>query len=232
MPKTFSDHARDKLLDLYVSHSHEVGRELKKSDPTTYAAYKATDCITYALNVLTYAFEQIGDKGAASEIWKKGNKGSTLSTYLVKNKKWSGIYINPDVNHPVDRDAEHVYSNYMADKHCTYYAIPIKYKAVNYAPTAASDPAFQAVSKHAPATKLNTVDIGILDTVRFGFGMSRGGMHTWLFSLGSVYEVHWDQIGPTLYEKSSLDVFGWLSGSIVVPPDETPKLKMAEVKCP
>jgi len=181
--------------------------------------------------VLAHAFTQVGDVATASEVWKKGSKGSTLSSCLVKDKGWSGIYINPDVAHPSDSDAEHVYSNYMADTHCTYYAIPIKYKAVNYAPTGPADPAFQALSKHSPATKLNTVDIDILKKVRFGFGMSRGGMHTWLFSLGSVYEVHWDAIGASLYEKSSLDVFGWLSGSIVVPPDETPKLKLTEVNC-
>jgi len=43
MAKTFSDHARDKLLDLYNNHAHEVGRELKKFDPSTYASYAATD---------------------------------------------------------------------------------------------------------------------------------------------------------------------------------------------
>lgn len=58
-----------------------------------------------------------------------------------------------------------------------------------------------------------------LKRVRFGVGVSKGGRHTWLFSLGWVYEVHWDQIGPSLYEKSSFETYGWLSGAIVLPPD-------------
>jgi hypothetical protein len=56
-------------------------------------------------------------------------------------------------------------------------------------------------------------------------------MHTWLFSFGSVYEVHWDGIGSDLYERTPLEVFGWLSGAIVVPPDQANLLSLSAQTC-
>ena len=59
----------------------------------------------------------------------------------------------------------------------------------------------------------------MLKRIKFAYGLSRGGRHTWLFSYGRVYEVHWDQIGSNLYDSSPFESFEWLSSLIVIPPD-------------
>lgn len=220
MAKKFTDHAYDKLLDLYNNHSHEVGSQLKQSDPATYKSFKSTDCITYALNVLSYAFEQVGNKTAAKKIWSLGTHGNELASYLVDQHNWKGVYINPDVNHPTDSDSEHTYSNYLANKTCKYYKIPLSYKVVNYNTTSKLHPAFKKINKHLGESKLNLTDVKNLSKVKFGFGISRGGRHTWMFSLGKIYEVHWESIGTGLYESTKITKYPWLSGAIVVPPDQ------------
>jgi hypothetical protein len=73
--KTFTDYAEEKLFDLYNNHDHEVGSELKKLEPEKYKNLKSTDCITYALNVMSYSFKSIGDEISAKKIWTLGKKG-------------------------------------------------------------------------------------------------------------------------------------------------------------
>lgn len=97
---------------------------------------------------------------------------------------------------------------------------------MNYRPTPKSDPNFkQGIYWHHRQKKEvetieNLVDINKLNAVKFGFGVSRGGMHTWLFSQGYIYEVHWDKIGKDLYEKTRVEDFPWLDSVIVFPPDQ------------
>ncbi len=140
--------------------------------------------------------------------------------FLVNEHRWKGVYINPDVNHPVDIDSEHSYTSYLANKTCKYYQIPLEYQVVNYTITPKTHPAFGKLNKNASVTNLNTIDIASLDLVKFGFGVSRGGRYTWVFSKGKVYEVHWDKVGADLYEASSLRIYPWLSGAIVIPSDQ------------
>jgi hypothetical protein len=218
--KTFSDYAHEKLVGLFNNHAHEVGSVLLKSDPTKYKTYSATDCITYVLNVLSYAFEKSGDAEAAKQVWRLGKHGTELAAYLVKRHGWKGIYINPDVNHPLDGDSEHSFSHHLAVKHCHYYQIPLNYQVVNYSVTPMKHVAFGRLNPKAGPTALNPVDLVNLALIKFGFGVSRGGRHTWLFSRGQVYEVHWEGIGDTLYEASPLRTYPWLSGAIVVPTDQ------------
>jgi hypothetical protein len=230
--KSFSDYANEKLLDLFKNHSHEVGSELKKLDPKKYESYESTDCITYALNVISFAFKSVGNHEAAQKSWSLGKKGTELAKYLVTIQRWKGIYINPDVNHPLDADSEHAYTNYLASKKCTYYNIPLQYKVANYSITPKNSPAFGKLNKNKGVTALNTIDIMSLERLKFGFGVSRGGKHTWLFSKGKVYEVHWDEIGSNLYEASPLRNFPWLSGAIVVPVDQEGLLDIsAKLQC-
>lgn len=230
--KTFSEYAREKLIDLFNSHSHEVGSELKKKDPAKYKEYESTDCITYSLNVISYAFKKLGKEEAANKVWGLGGKGTDLAKYLVNSHNWKGIYINPDSKHPADADPEHTYTSHLATQKCKYYQIPLEYKVQNYSVTPKTHLAFQKLNKTSPATNLNEVDIVSLEQVKFGFGISRGGMHTWVFSKGKVYEVHWDKIGPDLYEARSLRSFPWLSGAIVVPFDQSAHLSASsKLKC-
>jgi len=230
--KIFSDYAKEKLLDLYNNHDHEVGSELKKSNPEKYKSYESTDCITYALNVISFAFKSIGNNEAAKRSWGLGKHGTELAKYLVNHHGWKGVYINPDVNHPLDSDSEHAYTSYLASKKCEYYKVPLEYKVTNYAITPKTNPAFGKLNKSKGVTALNTIDIASLEFVKFGFGVSRGGRHTWLFSKGKIYEVHWDEIGANLYESSSIRAFPWLSGAIVVPSEQAALIvASAKVKC-
>lgn len=181
--------------------------------------------------MISYAFKKTGKSEVAKRVWELGNHGNELAAYLVNSNDWTGIYINPDVYHPSDADNEHTFSNVVALKRCTYYKVPLTYRVANYNPTPKSHWAFEKLNRDRGVTKLNAVDIGKLKTVKFGFGISRGGMHTWLFSKGYVYEVHWDKIGANLYEKSPLEFYPWLSGAIVVPRDAIQAFKLDELKC-
>jgi hypothetical protein len=229
--KSFSDYAKEKLLNLYKNHSHEVGSQLKKLNLDKYSSYESTDCITYVLNVISFAFKNIGDTDAAKRSWHLGSHGTKLAEYLVRNHNWKGIYVNPDINHPLDADMEHVFSNHIASKQCKYYNIPLEYKVTNYSITSKTNSAFRKLNKKK-VTALDTINISSLELIKFGFGVSRGGKHTWLFSEGYVYEVHWDSIDPGLYEATSLRNFEWLSGAIVVPYDQAALLiASSKLKC-
>lgn len=167
-----------KLIDLYKNHDKEVGIELKKSNPVKYKDYKSTDCITYSLNVISYAFEKAGNTVAAKHVWSLGKRGADLASYLVNTHGWKGVYINPDSVHPSDAQSEHPYSSYLASKTCKYYQVPLHFRVDNYTPTPKTHPAFKKVNRNAAVTALNKVNIISLEQVKFGFGLSRGGMHT------------------------------------------------------
>lgn len=192
MAKTFSDHAYEKMLDLFNNHDHEVGSELFRSDPTKYEGKEITNCIIYSINAIEYAYKQTGNLQAAKDVSALSREsGVVLARLLVNKYGWKGIYFNADVNHPHDGDDEHVDAHRKLHKNCTYYNVPIDYKAVNYRPTKKTNPNFQKLWKK-PATQINKLDIAKLSNVKFGFGSARGGMHTFLYSYGDIYEVHWD----------------------------------------
>jgi hypothetical protein len=230
--KIYSDYAREKMVKLFNSHEDEVGSELKRQYPEKYKDYKSTDCITYSLNVISYAFEKSGNSEAAKHVWSLGRRGVDLAKYLVNTHSWKGVYINPDSVHPADAQAEHTFSSHLASRTCKYYQIPLQFRVDNYAPTPRTNPAYRQLNRNAGVTSLNKVDIASLEQVKFGFGLSRGGMHTWVFSKGKVYEVHWDKFGSDLYEATSLRRFPWLSGAIVIPGDQGAFLSASsKLKC-
>lgn len=72
-------------------------------------------------------------------------------------------------------------------------------------------------------TKKDVANLDVIKKVKFAYGLSRGGMHTWLYSHGRVHEVHWDQTGVNLYDSSPLESYSWLSSLIVIPPDAAPE---------
>ena len=222
--RTFSDYAYEKMLDLYRNHDHEVGSRLKEAQPELYRDRQSTNCIGYVLNVLKYAFQKIGNNAAAEEVSRLASHGTRVAAYLVRRQGWKGVFINPDENHPADGVYEHVLVTGNAQRKCEYYDIPVEYKATNYRTTGKFNPAFQTVSPRKGVTALDDVGYDALEAVGFGFGVSRGGKHTWLFSAGWVYEVHLDQVGKGLYEAIPLRNFSWLSGAIVVPGEQAPFL--------
>jgi hypothetical protein len=222
---SFTDYAFEKMMDLYNNHSDECGSQIASAHPDK----KPTDCITYVINVLTYAFEKDGRKSVAQKVAKLGNKGTELGAYLVNDQKWTGIYYNPDVNHPRDGNSEHPFSRKKALESKQYYTIPISYWLINYRPTPKTDAnykSFTALGGSNDSTELDETQLEMVKKVKFAYGVSRGGRHTWLYSLGKIFEVHWDRIGADLYEATKLEDFAWLSGALVVPPDALAAAKL------
>ena len=225
---TFSYHAKKRLLELYKNHSHQVGSQLFDGNPSKYRALglERTDCITYVIDCLQAGFRGTSDDAAASKVGRLGRYGTELAKYLVNTKKWTGIHINPDEIHPDDGEQEHPYSTFIAKKKKKYYGIPMAYKVTNYRPTPKTDPDFQTVNPGRGVTPLDSVSYSALKFVDFGFGISKGGLHTWLYSKGKVYEVHWGETAASgnLYEATDLNKFMWNSGAIIIPSEQAVKL--------
>jgi len=191
------------------------------------------------LNVLSYAYKEIGNEQMANDIWYMGRetkqdkfRGTILAKRLVNNKNWAGIYVSPDSIHPTDGKKEHTFAAYRAKK-CKFSPdnVPLKHYVVNYKPTSKKHPKFQALYPALGERKLNEIDYKALEKIPFGFGLSKGGTHCWIFIEGYVYEIHWDAIGPGLYEKTALRDFKWLSSAILVPNDTAANLNLVKLKC-
>lgn len=220
---SFSDYALEKMLDLYANHGNQVGSNLKKSDPITYKDYEATDCITYVQQVLLYAYQKSGRSDFASKVQKNlaanAADGTKLAKLLVVEDSWTGAYINPDTSYWDKSKNNPGYNARNVRSSCKYYGIPLSYQVVDYAP--------DLLATKTPAAAAARFGVGmlsyaLLSTVKFGYGCSFGGIHTWLFSYGEAYEVHWDAAPTgTLYEKRPLSKFTntWRTGAIVVPYD-------------
>ena len=182
-----------------------------------------------AIWVLKYAFEETDKKDIAKKVGNLGHKGTALAKYLIDQHGWKAVYYNPDVNHPRDADGEHISSYYnQVKKACTYSVdkVPTAFKVINYRPSKT------IVTPYLKETKKTTVDYDIFKLIPFGLGMSRGGMHVWLYSYGKVYESHWEKdFNNGLYTAIPLNNFAWLSGIVVVPPDAHALLTMSKVKC-
>lgn len=230
MAKSLSQHAVDKINDILSNHPNHVGSVLKKANPKKYESFVASDCITFAIWVLKYAFKQTGNSAAEIRVASLGNKGTDLAKYLINIHSWQAVYYNPDVNHPMDGSGEHISSYYNQVKKTCLYSIgrvPVTQKVINYRPSGIK------VTKYLGPTKKNAVDLEIFKKIPFGIGMSKGGTHVWIYSLGKVYESHWDrEAGSGLYTGVDLTKFAWLSGIVVVPPDSLHLLKMSKVTCP
>ncbi|MBX3400598.1 MAG: hypothetical protein KF873_17825 [Gemmataceae bacterium] len=213
MSKSFTDHALDRMKGLYLNHDDEAGSKYVGADA---AGKKRTDCITYVRKVISYAYEQTGQAGLAKEIWHY-TEGMPLARYLVR-LGWKAYYWSPDTDNPKDGDKEHPYTYKVAIGQKKYYDMPVIGTIVNYAPHDAGLPNWIPVLGSMGDTKLDPAALLKLQNIRFAFGIARGAMHTFLFSAGDVYEVHWRDIGANLYGKTPLQNYDWLSGALVLPP--------------
>ncbi len=238
---TFSDIAYQKMIDLSSDTTNKVGRELYRRDPVKYKGYIRTDCTTFLLNVLEYAYTEVGQASVAqslkNSVAKRGSDtvpkfyGDLLFKKLVTNHGWKGVYCTPDRYHPDDGSQEHTFATHTVMKSCHYAGVPVDYTVLNYNPTPKTDPNFQKLIDYIGVQKMNAVDLAALNKIKFGVGMSSKGVHNWLFSLGSVYEVHWTEVGRGLYEIRKLSNFPWNSNLIIVPPDMVSLLTMSKLKC-
>ena len=146
----FSYWAKLKMNDLLNNHDHEVGSVLKTQYPQKFKDLHSTDCITFVGNVLSYAFEKVGDLASAKEVWKNSKKGTNLAQLLI-GKGWKAIYWNPDVKNPRDYNpanpngawTEHPFSYHIAKTQSTYYGIPITESVINYNPTFSANKRFE-----------------------------------------------------------------------------------------
>ena len=67
--------------------------------------------ISLDINICKYLW--VKGRASAAKIAKLGEYGTKLAAHLVNTHKWTGIYYNPDVNHPRDGNLEHAYSYYL-----------------------------------------------------------------------------------------------------------------------
>lgn len=232
---TFSENALKELKAQYNKHDDRIGSQVYRANRRKYDAMnlKPTDCITYVIECIKAGFNETGDATAALKVGGLGKHGIELARYLVNTKKWTGVHINPDEYHPEDGDQEHRYTSTIVRKKCAYHRVPMRYKVTNYRPTPKTHSEFNTLLPKIKEQKLDSISYNVLKTVEFGFGLSRGDRHTWLFSKGDVYEIHWDRMaGDDLYDKTPLNSFGWLSGAIIIPPDQSKKLaRLSDLPC-
>ena len=214
--QSLSSLLKTRMLYLYNNHSTECGTNYENPPE----GFTLTDCIIYCTTVIEWAYNQLGQKDIAKKISTMTDDGIELAKYL-NSIGWVSIYWNPDARNPRDDDSEHPdsYKNHVLKNSVYDNGLAISHSVINYNPTQLSE------EKKNRQTKKDSTGLDKLNKVEFGFGNARGGKHTFLFSKGDVYEVHWEGIGTSvngpdgLYEKSPFVDYGWLSGSLTLPPD-------------
>jgi hypothetical protein len=217
---TFSEHAEKRMWDLLKAYEGQVGshrsqmlRERGLPDDTR--GKSPTDCITYVIQVLKYAHDQIGRRDVARRVGALGQYGTELAAYLV-GLGWKAHYWNPDALRPRDGDNEHPASYRLVARTGRYYRIPVSGVIVNYSPTPLGGGDAARGARETPKTQ---AAFDRFSQVKFAYGLARGGTHTFLCSYGMIFEVHWENIGADLYERSAFYSYPWLSGVMVTPPD-------------
>lgn len=235
----FSRTAADRLQAVYeADHSEEIGsaawNSLSSVEQRKYAHFKRTDCVTFALEVLGWALEQAGEKeglsGMSRVVVNHDAKGTNIAEYLVESLGWKGIYITPDMYHPTGNFDEHAAVYRKLSNKCLYYSIPISFVVMNYSPTSSALISKADGFPGRGETPRTLTAYTRLMSVEFGFGLSAGGYHTWLFSGGYVYEVHYGAWGKDggLYEKTALGLWSAVDNVIVVPPDGVSHLELPD----
>jgi hypothetical protein len=234
---SFSDIAVKEMISLSSNTKNKVGRELYKKDPVKYKGFIRTDCSTFVLNVLKHTYDKLGNtllsKSLTKHVAKRGKDtkpiwyGDLMFKDLVRNHGWKAIYLTPDKWHPNDGSEDHTFATSQVLKTGFYAGIPVSYTVLNYNPTPKTHPKYPDLLPYLGPQKINSVDLAALNKIKFGVGMSSQGDHNWLFSNGSVYEVHWEGIGAGLYEIRKIPNFPWNSNLIIVPPDMLPLLTMS-----
>jgi hypothetical protein len=214
--RTFSEHAEAKMWDLLKDSASQVGSKYVGDRQ----GKTSTDCITYVMNVVTYAFEQVGRPDYAAGVRRNSNQGHKLAQFLT-GVGWSAYFWTPDSRTPRDGHSEHVVAYKRAVSERSYYTVPITDFIVDYNLTPAPSQGIVDRLLHGakPARVPDMAAFEKFSKVKFAYGMARGGYHTFLLSYGMVFEVHWDRIGAGLYERSPFFSFEWLSGIVVTPVD-------------
>ena len=164
-----------------------------------------------------------------SKIWTFDAVGALIQRYLVDSKNFTGVFYLQDKGKPLTGRG-------AAMKNCNYYGVKASYVLSDYQDPQAEF--FPLVYKAAAVEGVRS--LAALNRVKFGFGISDSGSHTWLLSDGQIYESHWDKIGTQpngpggLFEKRSIRAFTstWTDGLIVIPSAEASKIAlMPKIAC-
>jgi hypothetical protein len=198
----------------------------------TNPGFKLTDCITYAKNVIEWAYRQQGDVATANRVPRLG---ISLFEFLVNEKDWKGIYWNCDVSRPKDGQVHHV-DAYIKVKKTGRYKIagkytldvPITASVLQFKPTSSAvQPRHYRSRISSQGLTLPVVTTGLLRNLkraRFGVILGKAGDHNALLLSGVVYEVNYC-VGPNspyLYHRGPFEKWAetWGSGIVVVAPGE------------
>jgi hypothetical protein len=220
--RTFSEHAEKRMWDLKKDYATQVGSHYGGADGV---GKTKTDCITYVMNVLTYAFEKTGKPEYAAGVRANASKGTDLGHYLV-GRGWKAYYWNPDVKNPRDGVSEHPFAYKSTSRSGIYYSVPVSGYIIDYnltPVTVAPPPGFLdrlLGAKAPPPPRINDMTaFDAFSKVKFSYGLAKGGVHTFLLSYGMVFEVHWGACGPGLYGVSPFYTYAYLDGLVITPPD-------------
>lgn len=231
--ESFSKIARKNMLVRHNDTGKVVGSQLalamESKYPGFYQGYRVTDCITFVWRVLNETYTQLGRPDIPKALLNvarvkrhgrltKDLYGDLLAKALVDLYGWTAIYLTPDQNRPRDGIHDHIKNARSVQKHCIHASIPVKYFVFDYGPTSRNNKNFASFTL-GEETNFNEIGMKSLMTIPFGFGLSSKGIHTWLFSEGKVFEVHWADQSPYVHEVHWLSGFEWNSNLLVVPPD-------------
>ncbi len=223
--KTFGDHAKDMLQELFVSHEGQIGRKLwidfdncrnnktsetdcalfgnYKDFDTKFKNWRRTDCQTYIQDVIRYAFEKTGRRdlynGLLAYYKKNGVTGTIMAQYLVK-QGWKAYLFMPDTENPLDNNNEHTKKYRDALKTNKWWDVPLSGMIVNYKPTLGK-------TNTTPIDSDGTRKLAALAKVKFAACVFTKGIHTGILSEGSILEVHWKSISEQTTVDASYQTF-------------------------
>lgn len=210
--KSFSDYAHEKMWDLYKNRANYVGRYY----PYDKQGKEDTDCYTYVYQVLVYAYKKIGRPDVARQLGDYSRHGTSVAKYLI-SLGWTGNYWNPDVDNPHDGDTKELRGSFYIAKRTgkSWGGTPVTGFIVNFRP---SPQGWIMWLRRIPPTTKNYGAFDRLSKVKFAYGITWKDRHTFLYSWGEVFEVHWDRIDD-VYGKVPFYTYEWNAGLMITPPD-------------
>jgi hypothetical protein len=187
-----------------------------------------TDCFTYIKNVLRYTYEKLGQPGQFTNL-NKADRGTYLADKL-NALGWKSYLCLRDTENPYDGEEKHVKKFKESNQTKKWWTVGLSGFIVNYKP----NPNPILTGKVVPLDPEGKRKYDALTQVGFAVAVFTEGRHTGLFSRGEIYEVHWasmseqSKVGNTnydplyneaLYEKTTMQDFGWEEILLVIPPD-------------
>jgi hypothetical protein len=256
----FVVHAMEKVTDLWNDKHHRVGSRASIDDERIFASpsdgkslrtrgeRRETNCFVFAGEVLEHALIATNRAASGKQVrdlylqWESEEGGGTLAmARYLRSLGWRTYYWNPDVHNPRDRGEYHTQSYTLAKSDGDTYGrlganepgVKVDGYLIDYDPTPKS---LLPLSEQSKATIRNDASVAALKKIRFAYGFTMGGWHSFLYvhpglrvpqmplnesrgqrtsrematdpGLGLVIECHWAEIGNDLYEASPF--FGYM----------------------